>query len=254
MLDSLQFRGSLIITLLGNIIYLVIIYNLWQAIFASSPAATVKGMTFTDTLVYLALAMTIFNFMNLFIVWDMSRQIQTGQMVSNLLKPIEFRTYLFFSSLGSVIIQFFSIFIPTFVIINIITNGAISIGINLLFFIPGLVLGLVINYFIDFFVGTICLYTESTWGINIAKEVIVLLLSGAMIPIAFFPDILRKISSFLPFQAIYNMPLRLLIENQLSATERISMISTQLIWAALFFVISGLFWKKSIKVITINGG
>ncbi|MCL2697521.1 MAG: ABC-2 family transporter protein [Oscillospiraceae bacterium] len=253
-MENLQWRLSIIITFLGNIVYLVIIYSLWNAIYASSPADTVNGMTFTDTMVYLVLAMTIFNILNLYIVWEMGRDIQSGQMIINLIRPMEFRSYMFFSSLGGNIVHFFMVFIPTFIIVNIITGGAIPIGLNLVFFLPALIFALIIYYFIDFLIGTVCLYTESTWGINIAKEVTVLLLSGAMIPIAFFPDGLKTVAAYLPFQAIYNVPLRILTERDLSVQERFFMLGVQLIWVAVFYIASGLFWKKSIKVITVNGG
>jgi len=146
------------------------------------------------------------------------------------------------------------VFIPTFIIVSIITNGAIPIGINLVLFIPALLFGLLINFCIDFLVGTICLYTESTWGVDAAKDVIVLLLSGAVIPLAFFPDRFRIIAEFLPFQAIYNIPLKILTGRASSLDEVLPMFATQFFWVMVMFIISGLFWKKSIKIITINGG
>jgi ABC-2 type transport system permease protein len=254
LLDMLQWRAGIILTFVGNIIYLVIIYNLWQAIFASSETDTVNGMTFTDTMIYLVLAMTIFNLLHMWIVWDMSRQIQSGEMILNLVKPIEFRSLLFFSTLGANVANLFLLFIPTFIIVSIITSWAIPLGLNLLLFMPGLIFALLINYFIDFFVGTICLYTESTWGIETAKEVVVLLLSGAVIPLAFFPGAFRQVVEYLPFQAIYNIPLQLLTNDSLNTAQILSMYGVQLFWMAVMFIISGLFWKKSIKIITVNGG
>lgn len=58
-----------------------------------------------------------------------------------------------------------------------LTDGTIHLGVNLLFFLVSVPLALTINFCIDFFIGTVCLYTQSVWGINIMKEVIVLLLS-----------------------------------------------------------------------------
>jgi ABC-2 type transport system permease protein len=253
-LDMLQWRAGIFLTFVGNIIYLVIIYNLWQAIFASSETDAVNGMTFTDTMVYLVLAMTVYNLLNLWIVWDMSSQIQSGEMILNLVKPIEFRKFLFFSTLGANVANFFMVFIPTFFIVSIITAWAIPLGFNLLLFLPALIFALVINYYIDFLVGTICLYTESTWGIEMAKEVVVLLLSGAVIPIAFFPEMFRNVVEYLPFQAIYNVPLQILTNDSLSLIQVLQMYGVQLFWLAVMYVISGLFWKKSIKIITVNGG
>ena len=115
-------------------------------------------------------------------------------------------------------------------------------------------LALTINFCIDFFIGTVCLYTQSIWGINIMKEVIVLLLSGATIPLAFFPDTLRRIVSYLPFQSIYNTPLTILIRDSMPLTETLTMLGIQLFWALVMFLVSDLFWRRSMRVITVNGG
>jgi ABC-2 type transport system permease protein len=250
----LQWRAGIFMTFGGNILYLVIIYNLWQSIYASSPNDTVNGMSFTDTMIYLVLAMTVFNLINLWVVWDMSRQIQKGDMILNLIRPMEYREYMFFSTMGSSVVNFFMLLIPTFIVVSVITGWAIPIGLNLVLFVPSLLFAFVVNYYINFLVGTICLYTESTWGIDTAKDVIILLLSGAVIPLAFFPDGLRRIVEFLPFQAIYNVPLQILTGRVSSIGGIFILLSTQLFWLILTHILSGLFWKKSIKVITINGG
>ena len=116
-------------------------------------------------------------------------------------------------------------------------------------------LGALINFAIDFFVGTICLYTQSTWGINIMKEVVVLFLSGATVPLAFFPETLRKIVMFFPFHAIYNTPLTFLTKGpELSLSESFIMIGEQALWAIVLILIGKIFWKASERIITVNGG
>jgi len=254
MMESLNFRLSTFVRIIGNVIYLVIIYYLWKAIFASSGTDVVNGMTFEDTMIYLVLATAMFYFMEMYIVWNMGRDIQTGRIVLHLIKPMKFRRYMFFSFSGNFVMSFILTFLPTAVIVYFVTKGAIHLGSNLLFFLVSVFLGLVINFFVDFFVGTICLYTESTWGINIMKEVVVLLLSGATIPISFFPETLAKVVMFLPFQAIYNTPLSLLIKHQMPAGSRFGMLGLQLFWVIVLAVITDLFWKKSVKQITVNGG
>ena len=150
--------------------------------------------------------------------------------------------------------QFLFTFLPTFIIVAAVSGGAIPIGINLLYFAVSVVLAVSINYSIDFIVGTICLYTESIWGINIMKQVIVLLLSGATVPIAFFPEPLKSIVYYLPFQSIYNAPLSLLLDGSPSANTVLTTLGMQLFWCAAMFVISKAFWKVSLRQITVNGG
>ena len=150
--------------------------------------------------------------------------------------------------------NFFSTFLPTFIVVCIVTHGAVPLGINLVYFIISVVMSIMINYSIDYFVGTICLYTESIWGINIMKQVIVLLLSGATIPIAFFPEPFKTIAMYLPFQSIYNAPLTLLLNGSPDIRDVAEILGTQLLWCIVTYIISKLFWKVSLRQITVNGG
>ena len=127
-------------------------------------------------------------------------------------------------------------------------------GINVLYFVISVVMAILINYSIDFMVGTICLFTESIWGINMMKQVIVLLLSGATIPIAFFPDTLKTVVYYLPFQSIYNAPLTLLLDDNPQIQNVLITLGIQLFWCVIMFVLSKVFWKISLRQITVNGG
>ena len=253
-IENLQFRLSMIIMVVGNLLYLILIYYLWKAIFASAGTDVVNGMTFSDTLIYLVLATSLFGLMNMYIVWMMGRDIQSGKIVLDLLKPMEYRKLLFWTYSGGFVTNFFFTFLPTFIVVAIVTHGAIPLGLNLLWFAISVIMAISINFSIDFFVGTICLYTESIWGINIMKEVIVLLLSGATIPLAFFPEPLHTIVQYLPFQSIYNTPLSLLLNQHPDMQSVLITLGVQLLWVIATYVIARLFWKTSLKQITVNGG
>ena len=255
-MESLQYRLGTAVTLFANLIYLVLVYFLWKAIYASAGTDVVNGMTFTDTMIYLILATALFNFLEMFVVWDMSRSIQSGKIILDLLKPMRFREYTFWSYSGSHVVLFALTFIPTFIVVLIVTNGAIPMGLNLLWFAVATVLALIVNFSMEMIVATICLYTESTWGINIVKETIVLLLSGASIPLAFFPEGLRQVVDYLPFRAVYDIPLTILLEkNDTNTIEGLlPMFGLQLAWAVILTLAGTLFWNHSVKKITVNGG
>lgn len=253
-MQGLSFRASTFLRIAGNLVYLLIIYFLWKAIFDSSPADTVNGMNFYDTMIYLVLAAAMFNFMDTFVVYCIGDDYQTGHIVLYLAKPIDYQPYLFFTGFGRCVISFFVTFMPTFIIVYFVTRGSIALGINLLFFVVSILLAMGVNFCIDFFVGTICFYTQSIWGVNIMKEVVVSLLSGATIPLAFFPEMFRKVVQVLPFQSIYHMPLHILTDKTMQLPDYAASIGIQLFWLVITFGISRLFWKVSVKGLTVNGG
>ena len=100
MLEQLQFRLGSVTTIAGNLIYLVLIYFLWKSIFASAGTDVVSGMTFSGTLIYLVLASALFSFMEMYLVWYMGRDIQSGKIVLDLIKPIRYRSFLFWTQSG----------------------------------------------------------------------------------------------------------------------------------------------------------
>ena len=255
-MESLQYRLGTFVTLFANLIYLALVYFLWKAIYASSGKDVVNGMTFSDTMIYLILATALFNFLEMFIVWDMSRAIQSGKIILDLLKPMRYRTYTFWSYSGSHVVLFVLTFIPTFIVVCFITHGAIPMGINLLYFAISTLLALIINFNIEMIVATVCLYTESTWGINIVKETIVLLLSGASIPLAFFPEKARAVVSMLPFRAVYDIPLSILLKKNGSDTTQglLNLMALQVVWIVILGLAGIAFWNHSVKKITVNGG
>lgn len=254
LMESLAFRASAITRVIANFVYLIIIYFLWRAIYDSSPADVVNGMTFYDTMVYLVLASAMFNVLDAFIVWEIGRGYQSGELVEQLVKPISYQRYLFFGTIGGSVMLFVTTFLPTFVIVYLITHGSFTLGINLIFFLISMVLAFVINFCVDFIVGTICLYTQSIWGVNMMKEVVVSLLSGATIPLAFFPEGIRKVVNVLPFQAIYHTPLHILTARDLKLSDYLQGLGIQLLWVVILFGAGRLFWNRSMKNLTVNGG
>lgn len=253
-LEEMQYRLGAAVKLFGNVIYLIIIYFLWKAIFSCSPTDVVNGMTFEDTMIYLVLASALFSTMEMYVTWQMGRSVQTGDIVLDLLRPIGYTTYNLLLFSGNTLVSVLVNLLPTMVIVYFITGGGFALSVNLIFFAVAVFMGTILNYFINFFVGTICFYTESIWGINIMKEVVVMLLSGASIPLAFFPDTFQKVVYYLPFQAIYNTPLTLLINNSLSMQDRMGMLGIQLFWLIVVGIISQAFVSVSMRRITVNGG
>ena len=254
LMESLAFRASAITRVIANFVYLIIIYFLWRAIYDSSPTDVVNGMTFYDTMVYLVLASAMFNVLDAFIVWEIGNGYQSGALVEQLVKPISYQRYLFFETIGGSVMLFVTTFLPTFVIVYLITHGSFTLGINLIFFLISMGMAFAINFCVDFIVGTVCLYTQSIWGVNMMKEVVVSLLSGATIPLAFFPEGIRNVVNVLPFQAIYHTPLHILTARDLGLIDYLQGLGIQLLWLVILFGAGRLFWNRSMKNLTVNGG
>lgn len=247
------YRVGFIFSIISNIIFLFITYYLWRAIYGT-PGKVLNGMTFEQTFLYLAVGSSVMVILSSDIDWVIGYNITSGDIVIHLNRPTDFQLAMLARSGGHMISRFILLSVPALFFIIFVFKAQIPVGINLLFFMLALVLSFFINFYIDFMAGVMTFYTQSMWGIFFSKGVIIALLSGATIPVSFFPYGFQKVVMLLPFQAIYNIPLKILTTKGIGISEYISMMLVQLIWMAVLLFGSRLFYNKSLKVITVNGG
>jgi ABC-2 type transport system permease protein len=251
-LGWMVYRFGGIFTLATNIIYMVVIYFLWRNIYGTS--SQIHGMSFNQAFIYLALASSIFNALKTYIDWMMSRNIITGNIAVDIIKPMDFQFQMFFRAAGTFLFNFCLITLPSALILFIVFRADVAWGIGLLFFPLGLVLAFAISFAIDYIVGLAAFYTESNWGISMTKEIIVTLLAGALVPLQFFPEAAQTVLKLLPFQAIYHLPLTMVVSPNLPLTEYLQMLALQAFWVVVLFLGSRLFFNRASRVLFVNGG
>lgn len=252
MMASLTYRAHFLFMLLSNAVYIVVVYFLWKAIYGG--AASLNGMSFDSAFLYLAMAMSLFVLMQCWTEWFMSNTIINGNIVVYFIRPMDYQVQLFFDQLGFLAINVLATALPTVLVLTLGFGAPLPLGWNLALFALAVLLGFAISFCVDYLVGLMGFYTQSIWGISMTKEVVVLLLSGALIPFAFFPPGIKDVLSWLPFQAIYNVPLRLLLEPGLGAPEILALLGTQLAWVAALILLSRLAFRRASRALTVNGG
>ncbi len=254
LMHRLIFRSYIFISLGTNAIYMFMTYFLWKAIFDSTPNGVINGMTFKDTFIYLALSGCLMGVIVSYLEWNMSSDVKSGNIAVWFTKPISYPQYMFSRSFGNISTGFFLMFIPTFIFVFILTKGYIKVGINIVMFVIAFFIAVAINMLIDFLIGILSFSTENVWGISTMKDSVVYLLAGAIIPLAFFPEPIRNVVEWLPFQAIYNLPLQILINKNYVFKDYITQILIQLIWLVVLYVIAKLCYRKASKRMIVNGG
>lgn len=248
----LTYRVGLFFTLIGNLLYMVLVYFLWRSIYAS--AETIRGMTFNQAFVYLALASSIFVLLKTWTEWFISRKITDGSIIVDLIKPLDFQFQTMSSSAGFALGNLAIITIPSVLALVLLFGVEIELGPGLLFAPIALVMAFLISFSLDYVVGLTSFYTESLWGISMTKEIIVSLLSGALVPLQFFPDWAQRILRLLPFQAIYHVPLTMITTPNLDLLELAQMLATQVFWVVALLILSRLSFRQAVKVLTVSGG
>ncbi|MBN1449964.1 MAG: ABC-2 family transporter protein [Anaerolineales bacterium] len=248
----LAYRFGFFFTIIGNIIYLGVAYYLWSSIYEH--ADVIRGLTFNETFIYIALGSAIFILLKTYADWIIGNEIREGIIAVYLTKPLDFQLYALFSSLGGILMNLAAISIPTILILTLVFKIQVTMGLGLILFPFSLILAFLISFCFDYFVGLSAFYTESIWGISITKEIIITVFSGALLPLQFFPDAVQKILLVLPFQAIYHTPLMMVTRPDQGWGTFGPMLAVQALWVLALFILTRLFYNQAIKILRISGG
>jgi ABC-2 type transport system permease protein len=246
------YRLGFLFTILGNILYMIIAYFLWSSIYAGREI--LNGLTFDQALLYIALGSTIFILLKTYTDWGMAQEIRDGTISVYLTKPIDYQLYNLFSTLGFASTSIITVTLPTVIMLLFVFRIHFALGAGYLFFPVSLLLAFIINFNLDYAVGLSAFYTESIWGISTTKEIIVSVLSGALLPLQFFPAAIQQILMVLPFQAMFFTPLMMVTKPDQEAGVFVRMLAVQALWAAVTYAASRLLYNQALKVLRVAGG
>lgn len=250
---QIVYRGHVYLTVIGNVATLVLIFYLWRAIFSSSQGI-MHGATFEQTFLRLGCASSMFVLFRTYLEWFISRDIISGDIITRLIKPVDYQYSQIARALGIMVFWLFFVALPTFIGLFFLFGKQVIISsTGIILFVPSLIIAFLISTIIDYCIGCIAFYTESIWGITIAKDSIVLFLSGAMIPITFFPEIFQTVIKYLPFQAIYSLPLTILFSTT-NISQNCQLLTMQALWLVIMIVLSRVLFTRASRAVTVNGG
>lgn len=120
-------------------------------------------------------------------------------------------------------------------------------------FLFTMVTGLLVVAAITMLVYVLTFFTMSPSGVRIFAASIAELLSGAVVPLPFFPGKLRLAAELSPFAAVQNLPLRIYSGN-LAGKEALLLAVVQLFWLAVLLGISSGLLSVARRRVVVQGG
>ena len=252
----LSYRTNVLFYFLGNILRIFVFYFLWKAIFASSGEEVLRGFTLPQMLIYLILTTSVSELSGS-VGSDMSDEIGTGQIAMSLIKPISFRLRIYFTSLGDTLYCFIMSGLPGVAAVYILSfvygiHQELTL-LNLLLFFVSLSFSLIIRMSYNFMFSLLGFVTTNMFGLWQVNKAIVQLTSGAVIPLVFFPEAVRKVFAVLPFASLISTPLNIFL-GKFSAEEILQAFALQVLWIVIITIAGNIIWKKVVKHLVIQGG
>lgn len=245
------YRAATVVQFFSQGILLVAMAALWKAMYQSD--SSFGGHDFNYMMGYWILSISLSQIYPLGVSGALSQNVKSGAVVFALLKPIPIELQFFSQALGGSLYNLLFVSLPLFLV------GTLLYQVQFYLAFHQMLLALAFFVSVYFFVfsleiaiGCLSYFTQSLWGIRTLKSSVVSFLSGKLFPIVLYPMVLRSVLQYLPFAAMYYIPINLMMEK---FTGRVSVyfiitLSSAFFLFLFYFIIS----KLTMRRIMIQGG
>ena len=239
----LVYRLNFVLFVVGpTLVFFLIRYQLWTTIYSGSEKA-LKGFTYEQMMEYQLLVLVISYLATGHRSMNMAFEIRMGRVSTHLVYPFGFWRYYFCEYLGFLAVSIVTSHIALLVGwgLGVITSLSFST------YLAGLCFSFLVGvfwYFCQFGIGLISFWLEETWMLRVVLILISDFFSGSIIPLAFFPEWLRKLVDFSPFPLLAHYPIALF---RGEVDQALPLFGMLIFWITVAMAGSYFIWRQGIK-------
>ncbi len=90
-------------------------------------------------------------------------------------------------------------------------------------------------------------------GIQAVLNLLMMLLSGNVLPLTLYPDSWQRVLTLLPYAQLLDAPIRL-YSGEVSLSAASGVLALQALWSALLLALGLLLWRKNQRHLVLQGG
>ncbi|WP_326773551.1 ABC transporter permease [Streptomyces sp. NBC_01445] len=250
--QALAHRRAVLVDLAGNAVWAAVLYYLWRSIFAG--ATSVGGYSWDQMRTYVLLSFALGQLLAFQAEMQMHRDIRSGQVALDLVRPVNYPAMQLVRALGAGTPHMAGALAGTAVIGGMLLHALPpqSPAAALLFLIT-LAVGVAVNAMLCFLTSLLCFWTESAYGLILARQAVTTFMAGGMVPLALFPAPLRVVAEWLPFSAIVSTPVQMYL-GRLTGDDALLALGRQLAWTVVMSALTVRLWRAARRHLTVNGG
>jgi ABC-2 type transport system permease protein len=226
-------------------------FFLWKSVFVGKDNLSLY--TWDSMKAYLLVAFICNTLLSWYSESSISRKILDGSVAMDLSKPFDFYFARLFETIGSSVFEALIIVVTSVFLVAGLRIPLPESIISWIAFVVSVFIALIIKFEIVYIFSMFIFLTTSYVGIQWARSAITNLLSGGLMPLAFFPEGFSQVISQLPFAYIVSFPASIFL-NQIESAQLPFQFLKALIWIIILFLIDKSLFAVSIKKVTINGG
>jgi viologen exporter family transport system permease protein len=212
---------------------------------------TVAGYDVAAAVTYVWLGQGLLNVVNLWSDRELAGRVRTGDVVVDLGRPWDLQTALLATDLGRGGHAVLMRLLPP------MAFGAVFFpfrwpehATTWLLFAVSMLLGTVVSFGIRFLLNLSAFWLLDARGVLAVWGVVGGLLSGLILPLAWFPAWAQAVLAWTPFPALFQMPIDVFLERG----DPIDVLARQLFWAAVLLLLGRAALARGTRRLVVQGG
>jgi ABC-2 type transport system permease protein len=180
---------------------------------------------------------------NLNLISMIGWRIKNGALSVNLIRPVKILPSLLFEQRGYYMIDMIYSVLLLAAAMMLIGNVSVS---QVVFFVVFLIISFFMTFSISVLVSSFAFITKEVNSLRHSVSHLIRILSGAMVPLTFFPEKIHSILIYSPFPGLIYAPVNAL-QNNLPLSENLKTLSINLSWAIALFLLALFVWNRNLK-------
>lgn len=249
---ELQYRGAVVGGIVCQVFFGLILIALYRALYQTKP----QPMSLASVTTYVWLQQAFFR-MLLASDGDLLDKIRTGSIAYDLCRPLQLYGYYYVRIMAQKLVGSLMRAMPMLVFASLLPKGwGIQAPVSspaFLVAVMGLLLGLLCVCALENITMAFTMRTLDSRGVQAMLNLLMMTLSGNILPLTLFPDSWQKVITLLPYAQLLDAPIRL-YSGQWPLTEAPRVLLTQCLWTLLLAGLGLLLWRQNQKRLIIQGG
>ena len=249
---ELQYRGAVIGGVVCQVFFGLILVSLYRALYASKP----QTMPIEAVASYVWLQQAFFR-MQLSSDSELMDKIRTGGIAYDLCRPLDLYGYYYVRILAQKLLCSLLRAAPMLVFAFSLPRG-VGLGLPvslpaLAAFLMCLTAGLLCTCALENLTMAFTMRTLDSRGVQAMLNLLMMILSGNVLPLTLYPDSWQKVITLLPYAQVLDTPIRI-YTGQYALADVPRALLIQLAWVLLLVWAGESMWRRHQKRLIIQGG
>ena len=251
-LEMLQYRANAYLFLLVLLFQVLLYRSLWHALYHGGQV--IGGLDLRSVVGYSVLGVLVGQ--GSLVAGSnpaVQARMRSGEIVYDFLRPLAPLWSYTLQSMGSAMVTL------AWVAVGSVLAWAFGLLMppsgpgDFLWFVLSLLIGIQISLSLSFLAGLASFWTLETRAVEGLYRAVLQVLSGAIVPLTFFPAWVLHLSNLLPFAQAVSVPLLLYIHPQ-PFNRALTTVAVQALWLIALRALSSWAWARGARRLVVQGG